>query len=152
MRGIWGILGRSGGGDNDDRHAPSGRGSRPSLQDDKRNQLSHLFRFCDSNEVVDRDQSAWYGCDDSGWSLLEQDAIKRVWGSGGVGRDCGGRDILYSSQQSVTKPDCEDEGYRDESGAGYSKRNGNCPGVVVLHKTLCEKGRKSFELIVNLMF
>ncbi len=72
-----------------------GGGRRPSLWDDGRNRLRNplLLRPCNSIEVIDRNQSVWYGCVDSGWSLLERDAIVWVYevGSGwGIGRDCGG--------------------------------------------------------------
>ncbi len=120
---MWGILGSSGGGDDNDRCAPSGRGRRPSLWDDGRNRPRNpLLRPCDSSEVVERDRLAWYGCDDSGWSLLEQDAIvgvykvSRGWG---VGRDCGAQD-LSCLQWSVLKPECKKEGYGKKSGAGDS--------------------------------
>ncbi len=140
-----GILGRRGGGEDDDRHVPSGRGRSPSLRDDRRNRLRKppLLRPCDSSEVVDRDRSPWYGCDDSGWLLLKRDAI--VWvhevGSGwGIGRDCRGGGSLCSLQHSSMKTDGEDESCGENSGAGYSKSNGNETSVVVLHTYFCKTG------------
>ncbi len=45
-RGIWGRVSRTGGGEDDDRCAPSGRSRRPSLWDDRRSQLrSDLLSF-----------------------------------------------------------------------------------------------------------
>ncbi len=61
-RGMWGIFGSSGGGEDDDRRTPSGRGRRPSLQDFGRSRLKSPvphFLLCDSSEVVERDRSAW---------------------------------------------------------------------------------------------
>ncbi len=95
MRDIWGRVGRTGGGEDDDRHVPSGRGRRPSFRDDGRNLFRENLPSFLSKEVVDRDQSVWYGCDDSGWSVLEQDAIGGVCL---VGSDCGGgTGYLYPS-------------------------------------------------------
>ncbi len=81
------MLGRNGGGEDDDRRAPSGRGRSSSLWDDGRNILRENLPSLLSKEVVDWDQSAWYRCDNSGWSLLERDAIVGVWL---IGSDCGG--------------------------------------------------------------
>ncbi len=50
-----------------------------------------------------------------------------------MGRDCGGQD-LNSSSRSVSKPEGENEDYGKKSGAGYSKRDGKYPGIVVFHK------------------
>ncbi len=68
----------------------------------------------------------WYGCDDSGWSLLERDAIVWVYEVGGVwswgwgvSRDCGGQ-VLSSLQLSVLNSKYKKKGYGQESGAGDS--------------------------------
>ncbi len=85
--------GRVGGGDDDDRRAPSGRGRRPSLWDSGSSQLTHDFFFLVlvvSNKVVDWDWVLQYGCKDSGWELLERDGINIV---GRSGSDCGGRTV-----------------------------------------------------------
>ncbi len=61
-RGARGIDGSSGGGEDDDRLAPSGRGRRPSLWDFGSSRLRRSpdrFLLCDSSEVIERDRSVW---------------------------------------------------------------------------------------------
>ncbi len=61
-RGVRGIDGSRGGGEDDDRLAPSGRGRRPSLRDFSSSRLRSppdFFLLCDSSEVVEQDRSAW---------------------------------------------------------------------------------------------
>ncbi len=61
-RGARGIDGSSGGGEDDDRLTPSGRGRRPSLQDFSSSRLRRppdRFLLCDSSKVVEWDRSAW---------------------------------------------------------------------------------------------
>ncbi len=53
----------------------------------------------------------------------------------GVDRDRGVKMVSsYLSPRSVLKPECEKESDGEESGAGYSKRDGKDTGVVALHK------------------
>ncbi len=70
------IRGRAGGGEDDKRHTPSGRGGRSSLQNVGFSQLKIDLRFSFiSKDVVNWCRSSWYGCVDMEWLWLEQDVI-----------------------------------------------------------------------------
>ncbi|PBK87635.1 hypothetical protein ARMGADRAFT_1034560 [Armillaria gallica] len=98
----------------DDWHVPSGRGRSPSLQI---SQLTHdLFFVVDPSEVVDWNHISQYGCDNSGWELLEWDAI-RIVSRGGGSSDCGVYVWCPScSSQPVLYSYCDDEGGNEKGG------------------------------------
>ncbi len=120
MNDVWDRARRAGGGEDDDRCAPSGRGGRSSFLNMLiiwLNTVLHLSSNC--KDAVDWCRSSQYGCMD-GHSWLEWDVIVsgcRVYllidndGRGGIG-------YLYSLQWSVVKPDGEDESGGEKDGTG----------------------------------